>query len=72
MENKYEVSDEEILGYMRQGWRFHRKRVKKKYEYIIRRRRTIERSRGSFNEGFWERARINETFLFRIKYFTIF
>jgi hypothetical protein len=55
MENKYEVSDEEILGYMRQGWRFHRKRVKKKYEYIIRRRRMIERSMGPFNEEFWNR-----------------
>jgi hypothetical protein len=55
LENREEVSDEEILGYMRQGWRFHRKRVGKKYEYIIRRRRTTERGMGSFNEGFWDR-----------------
>ena len=55
MEKKYEVSDEEILRYMRQGWRFHRKRVAKKYEYVIRRRRTIERSMGPFNEEFWDR-----------------
>ncbi|UCD45742.1 MAG: hypothetical protein JSV27_04455 [Candidatus Bathyarchaeota archaeon] len=55
MENRNEISDEEILGYMRQGWKFRRKRVKKKYEYIIRRRRTAERGMGPFNEGFWDR-----------------
>jgi hypothetical protein len=55
LENRDEISDEEILGYMKEGWRFHRKKVGDKYEYIIRRRRTIERGMGAFKGGFWDR-----------------
>jgi len=55
MEKGDEVSDEEILGYIKEGWKFRRKRIRKKYEYIIRRRRTTERSMGPFNEEYWDR-----------------
>ncbi len=55
LEKRNEVSDEAVLGYMKEGWRFRRKRVGEKYEYIIRRRRTTERSMGPFNEDFWDR-----------------
>jgi hypothetical protein len=55
MEKREKLSDEQILGYMRQGWRIRRKKVGKKYEYIIRRRRKSERSMGPFNEEKWNR-----------------
>lgn len=55
MGKKPTPTDEEMLGYMRAGWHMHKKIVKKKYEYIVRRQGQVTRSLGPFTEEFWSR-----------------
>jgi len=58
MGNMNEVSDEDILAYLKAGWHFHRKVVRrgaKEYEYIIRRRGQETASIGRYDEETWKR-----------------
>jgi hypothetical protein len=53
MGEKPVLMEESILGYLGEGWRFRRKKVGKKYEYIVMRRKGVDRGMGPFDEGVW-------------------
>jgi hypothetical protein len=51
---KKDLSDEDILKYLSEGWHFHPKDIGK-YRYIITRRKQKTKSHGRFNDSDWKR-----------------
>lgn len=47
------LTEETILDYLREGWRFRRKKVGKKYEYIVMRLKGVDKSLGALDEKVW-------------------